>query len=111
MMAQTLPNFLRSRIPWAVAAGVMFALAQPKFEIAGFGWIASALLLLATFGATPKLTFRIGYLAGFVQQLITLHWLLYIPLRVPAIIGWVAISAYLAIYPALWVMLAWKLFP
>ncbi|MGZ5545691.1 MAG: apolipoprotein N-acyltransferase, partial [Limisphaerales bacterium] len=111
MMAATVPNILRARALWAVAAGVMFALAQPKFEIAGFGWIAPAILLLATFGASPKQTFRVGYLVGFVQQLITLHWLLYIPLRVPAIIGWIAISAYLALYPALWAMLAWKLFP
>src|SRR5205085_384541 len=51
------------------------------------------------------------YLAGFTQQLITLYWLLLIPLTIPAIIGWIAISAYLAIYPALWAMLAWKLFP
>jgi apolipoprotein N-acyltransferase len=104
-------RFLQARFPWAIAAGVMFALAQPKFELAGFGWIAPAILLLATFGATPKQTFRVAYLAGFVQQLITLYWLLFIPLTIPAIIGWLAISAYLALYPALWAMLAWKLFP
>ena len=103
--------FLRSRWPWAVAAGLMFALAQPKFEVAGFAWIAPAILLLSTFGATPKKTFRIGYLAGLTQQLMTLRWLLYIPLTIPAIIGWLAISAYLAVYPALWALLAWKLFP
>src|SRR6185503_4450847 len=104
-------RMLRSRWPWAVAAGTMFAIAQPKFEIAGFAWIAPAILLLSTLGATPKQTFRIGYLAGFVQQLITLYWLLFIPLTVPAIIGWLAISTYLAVYPAFWAMLAWKLFP
>jgi apolipoprotein N-acyltransferase len=104
-------RILRARWPWAVAAGVMFALAQPKFELAGFAWIAPAILLLSTFGATPKETFRTGYLAGLTQQLITLSWLLYIPLTIPAIIGWLAISAYLAVYPALWSLLAWKLFP
>lgn len=105
------PRILRSRWPWAIAAGAMFALAQPKFELAGFAWIAPAILLLATFGATPKQTFWTGYAAGFVQHLITLYWLLYIPLTIPAIIGWLAISAYLAVYPALWCLLAWKLFP
>jgi apolipoprotein N-acyltransferase len=110
-MKLTAPQALRSRWPWAIAAGVMFALAQPKFELAGFAWIAPAILLLATFGATPKQTFRTAYLAGLVQQLITLSWLLFIPLKIPAIIGWLAISAYLALYPALWALLAWKLFP
>jgi apolipoprotein N-acyltransferase len=107
----TTPRILRGRWPWAVAAGVMFAVAQPKLQLAGFAWIAPAILLLATFGATPKQTFRTAYLAGLTQQLITLYWLLFIPLRIPAIVGWFAISAYLAIYPGLWAMLAWKLFP
>ncbi len=89
----------------------MFALAQPKFELAGFAWIAPAILLLSTFGAAAKQTFRIAYLAGFIQQLVTLYWLLFIPLRIPAIIGWIALSAYLAVFPALWCLLAWKLFP
>jgi apolipoprotein N-acyltransferase len=102
---------LRSRYPWAIAAGIMFAIAQPKFELAGFAWIAPAVLLLSTFGATPKQTFRVGYVAGAVQQLITLYWLLLIPLTGPAIIGWIALSAYLAIFPAFWCLLAWKLFP
>ncbi len=105
------PRMLRARWPWAVAAGAMFAIAQPKFELAGFAWIAPAVLLLSTLGATPKQTFRVAYLAGFVQQLITIHWLLFIPLRAPAIIGWLALSAYLAVFPALWCLLAWKLFP
>src|SRR5687767_3652118 len=94
-----------------MAAGAMLALAQPKFEIAGLAWIAPAILLLATMGASPKEAFRIGYLAGVVQQLITLYWLLLIPFPIGAFFGWPAVSAYLAVYPALWCMLAWKFFP
>ena len=89
----------------------MLALAQPKFELAGFAWIAPAVLLLATFGATPKEAFRTGYIAGAVQQLITISWLLFIPFPVGAVAGWIALSAYLAVYPALWCLLAWKFFP
>lgn len=107
----TAPRFLRSRRTWAIAAGLMFALAQPNFELAGFAWLAPAVLLIATFGATPKQTFWTGYLAGAVQQLITVHWVLYIPLMIPAIIGWLAMSAYLALFPAMWCLVAWKIFP
>ena len=89
----------------------MLALAQPKFELAGFAWVAPAVLLLATFGATPKEAFRIGYLAGAVQQLTTIYWLLFIPFPVGAAAAWIALSAYLALYPALWCILAWKFFP
>ena len=102
---------LRARWPWAVAAGVMLALAQPKFEIAGFAWVAPAILLLATFGATPKQTFRVGFIAGWAQQLVTLYWLLFIPFPIGAFVGWLALTAYLALYPALWCLIAWKLFP
>ncbi|HEY6229428.1 MAG TPA: apolipoprotein N-acyltransferase [Verrucomicrobiae bacterium] len=111
MNAISAPRVLRLRWPWAIAAGVMFAIAQPKFELAGFAWIAPAVLLIATLGATPKQTFWTAYFTGIVQQLITIHWLLFIPLTIPAIVGWLALSAYLAIFPALWCLLAWKLFP
>jgi apolipoprotein N-acyltransferase len=105
------PRILRARWPWAFAGGIMLAMAQPKFELAGFAWIAPAILLLATFGSSPKEAFRAGYIAGFAQQLITLSWLLNIPFPVGAVAGWLAVSAYLALYPAIWCWLAWKFFP
>lgn len=89
----------------------MLAMAQPKFEFAGFGWIGPGVMLLATLGATPKEAFKTGYIAGLVQQLITLYWLLFIPFPAGAIIGWLALSAYLAIFPGLWCALAWRFFP
>jgi apolipoprotein N-acyltransferase len=105
------PRILRARWLWAAAAGLMLALAQPNFELAGFAWIAPAVLLLATLGATPKQAFRAGYVAGLVQQLITLYWLLYVPFPAGAIIGWLALSAYLALFPGIWCALAWRFFP
>lgn len=89
----------------------MFTLAQPKWELAGFAWIAPAVLLLATFGAAPRQAFKFGYVAGVAQQLTTLYWLLNIPFPAGAIAGWLAVSAFLAIYPAIWCWLAWRFFP
>jgi apolipoprotein N-acyltransferase len=105
------PRLLRARWMWAAAAGIMFALAQPNFEVAGFAWVAPAVLLLSTFGATPKKAFKTGYIAGAVQQLITLHWLLFIPFPAGAVVGWIALSAFLALFTAAWCALAWKFFP
>src|SRR5207244_2962911 len=53
----------------------------------------------------------IGFVAGFAFQLATLYWLLLIPFPVAPMLGWLALSAYLALYPATWVWLCWRLFP
>jgi apolipoprotein N-acyltransferase len=83
----------------AVVAGVMLALAFPKPNIAGFAWVAPGLLLFAARGGKA---FRLGYLAGFTHYLVSLSWLLQIPVRFYPILGWVALAAYLALYPAAW---------
>lgn len=90
--------------PWvarivAVVAGAALALAFPKIGIAGLAWIAPALILWA---AQRAKSFWIGYLAGFTHYLISLYWLLHIPVKFYPILGWVALSAYLALYPAAW---------
>lgn len=95
----------------ALLAGVLFAIALPKFDLAGASWIAPGVLLLATFGAPPGLRFRIGFIAGFVQQLIVLYWLLYIPVAFMPIVGWIAMSAYLGLFPAAWACACWSFFP
>lgn len=101
------------RVPYTLAAfaGVLLALAFPRVSIAGFAWVAPGLLLFAAAGFRPGLTFRIGYLGGFVYYLCTLNWLLYIPVKFFPILGWIALSAYLSLYPALWVWICWKFYP
>jgi apolipoprotein N-acyltransferase len=79
--------------------------------IAGLAWIAPALILLAAIGKPAKQAFRIGYVAGVAHYLASLYWLLLIPVRGFPVLGWIALSLYLALYPATWVWLTWKLFP
>ena len=43
--------------------------------------------------------FRIGYIARLAQLLVTLYWLLHIPVTGFPILGWVAMSAFLALSP------------
>ena len=68
-------------------------------------------MLLATLGKQGKQAFRIGYVAGVAHYLASLSWLLRIPVTGFPILGWAALSAFLALYPATWVWLCWKLFP
>lgn len=89
----------------AMVAGLLFAAAFPKVGIAGLAWIVPALFTVAVHGRSSKEAFRIGYLGGLVTALVQFYWLLFIPVKWFPILGWLALSAYLALYPATWVWL------
>ncbi len=95
----------------AILGGLALAFSFPKFSVAGLAWVAPGLMLLAALGQSPARAFRIGYVAGLAFYLASLYWLLFIPFPIGAVAGWLALSAYLALYPAAWVWLCWKLFP
>jgi apolipoprotein N-acyltransferase len=101
----------RARYALAVASGILLALAFPKFSIAGLAWIAPGMLLFASLGTSPGRAFRVGYVGGFAYYLTALTWLLHIPVSFFPILGWIALSAFLALYTASFVWLCWKLFP
>lgn len=103
-----------SRFPLALGAGLLLAASFPQFSIAGFAWIAPGLLLVAALGRSGAESFRLGYVAGLAHYLASLYWLLLIPytwhgLPLGPAFGWLALSAYLALFPAAWVGLALKL--
>jgi apolipoprotein N-acyltransferase len=102
--------FFRSRYPLAIAAGLLLAASFPKIGIAGLAWVAPGLMLAAALGKSGAERFRIGYVAGLTHYLAALYWLLLIPYRWHGIpfgpaTGWLALSAYLALFPATWVWL------
>jgi apolipoprotein N-acyltransferase len=99
-----------SRFVLAALAGLMLAAAFPGLELAGLAWIGPGILLASTFGKTGWDRFRIGYVGGLAFYLAALYWLLHIPYRWHGIplgpaAGWLALSSYLALYPAVWVWL------
>ncbi len=109
----TLKSFLnellvRSGYLLAIGAGLLLAAAFPKISIAGFAWIAPALMIAAAHGKSGGDAFRAGYVAGLAFFLSSLYWLLLIPVTGYPILGWVALSAYIAVYPAVWVWLVAK---
>ena len=93
------------RFALAVVAGLCLAAAFPKPGIAGLAWIAPALMLLPALGRGSGEAFRIGYAGGLAWNLASYYWLLLIPVTGPPILGWLALSMYLALYPAVWVWL------
>jgi apolipoprotein N-acyltransferase len=101
-------NLRRSRFPLAIVAGLLLAAGFPNIGIAGLAWIAPGLMLGAALGKKGWESFRIGYAAGLAHYLASLYWLLLIPYRWHGIpigpaAGWLALAAFLALFPATWV--------
>jgi len=102
--------FTRSRYLLAILGGLLLAASFPKLGITGLAWIAPGLMLGAALGKSGSESFRIGYVAGLAHYLACLYWLLLIPYRWHGLplgpaLGWLSLSAYLALYPATWVWL------
>jgi len=89
----------------AIGAGLLLAAAFPKISVAGFAWVAPALMLACAHGKSGAESFRTGCIAGLAFWLTSLYWLLFMPVAGYPILGWVALSGYLALYPAVWVWL------
>ena len=97
--------FIRSGYLLAIPAGVLLAAAFPKIGIAGFAWGAPALILFAANGKKSGDAFRAGYVAGISFWFVSLGWLLLIPVAGYPILGWVALSAFVALYFGIWTWL------
>jgi apolipoprotein N-acyltransferase len=100
--ASTIPAWRRSTLAMAVLGSVLLWLSL--LPVAGgwpgwLGWIAPIpwLLLVPLDDLPGRRPYRALYLAGLVFWLLTIHWLI---LPYPALtwMGWLALSAYLAIY-------------
>jgi apolipoprotein N-acyltransferase len=97
--------FWRSGYLVAIFAGLLLAGVFPKFGLAGFAWICPALMLLAARGKSGADAFRAGYVGGLAFWLASLYWLLYMPVAGLPILGWVALSAYVALFNGVWTLL------
>ncbi|MCS7336715.1 MAG: apolipoprotein N-acyltransferase [Verrucomicrobiae bacterium] len=105
------PNRFWPRLVLAFAAGTISAAAFPPLGMAQLGWVVPALLFCVSGGNLGKHVFVCGYAAGFAQWLCTLYWLLLIPVAWYPVLGWLALSAYLALYTGAWTWFVWRLVP
>ncbi len=85
-----------------MVSGVGLALAFPTPGWSSLAWLAPGGWWLASLGAPGGQAFRLGYLGGLAYHLTALGWLLHIPFPAGAVAGWLALSAYLALYVGLW---------
>jgi apolipoprotein N-acyltransferase len=100
----------------AALGGLLLSASFPPLGMAWAAWMAPGLILFSSLGCRSGQAFRIGFVAGLVHFLSSLYWLLNMPFTwhgVPLApgLGWLALSSYCALYPAIWVWLCWKLFP
>jgi apolipoprotein N-acyltransferase len=92
LLAFSFPSFLAPRFP--AAAGAL-------------AFIALAPLLLAVDGRRPRQALALGFGAGLLFFGASLYWVCYVrPMGPLASAAWLALSAYLALYPALFAGLA-----
>ena len=100
------------RMGLALLAGLLLASAFPRIGVAGFAWVAPGAILAAAIGAPGRRTFQLGYVAGLAHYLVSLSWLLRIPVnKLAPISGWLALSGFLALYTGSWVWLCWRVYP
>ncbi len=104
-------QWLQTGLIPAVLAGVIWACAFPAVGIAGLGWLAPGLVLYVAGTNAARQPFSLGYAAGLVYSLLSLYWLLYNPVFIGALAAWFALSAYLALFPATWAWMCWRMAP
>ncbi|HVY72279.1 MAG TPA: apolipoprotein N-acyltransferase [Verrucomicrobiae bacterium] len=107
----SIARWVTGRSLLALLAGLIWAAAFPKIGIAGGAWIAPGFMLALSLGQTPSAAFRLGYVAGVANGLVSLYWLLFVPFPVGAVAGWLALSAYVALFPGLWLWACAQLLP
>lgn len=100
---------MRLRYLLAVLVGVLWASAFPSLNLPGAAWLIPGALLMITRLPTGAERLRVGYVAGLTYSLASLYWLLLIPVKWYPILGWVALSAVLALFPTAWIGLCWWL--
>jgi len=89
----------------AVLSGLGIAALFPPYSVGKLVWVVLVPLLIALWSLDEKRrkrkAFTLGYLAGVCFFLANLAWL-----RSVSDVGWVALSLYLAVFPALWGLFA-----
>lgn len=100
----------------AAGGGLLLSAAFPGAGLAGAAWVAPGLILFSALGCGGGRAFRLGFVGGLAHYLSSLYWLLAIPytfhgIPIGSAAAWFFLSAYCALFPALWVWLCWRIAP
>jgi apolipoprotein N-acyltransferase len=104
--AITLPAWRRSSLPIALVGSLLLWASLPPLAIGWLGWLAPVpWLLLVRMDTVPgRRPYRVLYVAGLAFWLTSIYWLC-LPHPILSL-GWLALSAYLAIYVPIFVGLS-----
>ena len=98
---------VQGRYFMALLSGALLALSFPKPGMSLLAWCAFVPLLAATAGVSPKLAFKLGFVAGAAAYAGVLYWVNIVMItygKLPTSVSvplYLTLSAYLALYPAL----------
>ena len=84
----------------SVLSGLMLVAAFPRPGWSFLPWACLLPLLFAIEGKRPGRAFGLGYLMGAVYNFGSLYWLCHV-----TIAGWIVLSAYISIYPAIFAVI------
>lgn len=101
----------RWRPALAFGAGALLGTAFAPVNLLVLAWLTPGLLLLLTRGLPAAQLLRVGWWMGLGQHLVALHWLLQIPMPLKAVLAWLCLSAYLALFSAAWCWVCWRGLP
>ncbi len=103
------PVHTLKKLALCAGLGFLWTLSYPQWQMVGFAWIIPACLIALSANLKLKAVFGWCYLASWIHSATTLYWLLNMPHFAGAIAGWLSLTLYTAIYPALWACLFWGL--
>ncbi len=89
----------------AAASGLLFFAAFPPLEWTWAAWAALVPLLVMARQAPARTALKMGFAASLLFWLLSLRWLTNV-----TVLGWLAVSAYCALYvlPAVWLANRWR---
>lgn len=93
----------------ALLGGMLLGLSFPEPGLAPLAWIVPGWVLWLGGRDGGRNTFRTGFYVGLGFHLTSLHWLLYIPIPLNAILGWLALSSFLSLLVGGWSWISWRL--
>jgi apolipoprotein N-acyltransferase len=100
-----------SRFLVCFLAGILFAVAFPKFNLPVLAWLAPGVVLWLAHDRSGKCVFQSGFLSGLGCWLVMMYWLLLIPFHLYGLGAYLVQSAVGAACMGAWCWLCWRLWP
>ncbi len=92
--------FMRNEALLCLASAVLLILSFPNFDFSFLVWVAFIPLFFAIQNKKPSRAFFVGYITGAFFYLGSIYWLIHVTL-----VGYILLSAYLALYFGLFAFL------